>query len=92
MSNRREREKQPHVPLEDFIHARKGCSKGEEEVEIHNPVLIEWIRESAQRTELLASVCTGALLLAQAGLSSGKKATTHWRIRTGSNVTTLLYR
>lgn len=31
-----------------------------------------------QQVELMASVCTGAFLLAKAGLLSGKKTTTHW--------------
>jgi transcriptional regulator GlxA family with amidase domain len=43
-----------------------------------NPRLVEWIRKTSQGTELTASVCTGAFLLAKAGLLTGKPATTHW--------------
>lgn len=45
--------------------------------EIHNSKLIDWIREQATQTELLLSVCTGALLLAEAGLLNGLDVTTH---------------
>ena len=51
---------------------------GAEEIEIYNESLLSWITEKAQQVEILASVCTGALLLAQAGFLKGKKATTHW--------------
>jgi transcriptional regulator GlxA family with amidase domain len=39
--------------------------------------LIAWIADMASKVELLLSVCTGALLLAKAGLLAGKRATTH---------------
>tara|TARA_Y100000588_G_scaffold372622_1_gene445384 strand:+ start:288 stop:905 length:618 start_codon:yes stop_codon:yes gene_type:complete len=39
---------------------------------------ISWILDIAERTSLLTSVCTGSLLLAQAGLLKNKRATTHW--------------
>ena len=45
--------------------------------EMHNEVLLEWIAGCAQRAELMLSVCTGALLLAKAGLLEGLTATTH---------------
>ncbi len=44
---------------------------------MNNPVLINWIRDCSQKAELVLSVCTGALLLAKAGLLEGLSATTH---------------
>src|ERR1700693_374812 len=41
--------------------------------------LIDWLRGSIHRTRRLCSVCTGAFLLAEAGLLDGLSATTHWR-------------
>jgi transcriptional regulator GlxA family with amidase domain len=46
----------------------------------HEP-LHEWIREVHQTSEWTTSVCTGALLLAAAGLLDGTRATTHWLAR-----------
>jgi transcriptional regulator GlxA family with amidase domain len=40
--------------------------------------LVAWIREAAGRARRVASVCTGAFLLAAAGLLDGRRATTHW--------------
>ncbi len=45
--------------------------------EMHNTVLIDWIKKCSQKAELVLSVCTGALLLAKAGLLEGLSATTH---------------
>ncbi len=42
-----------------------------------NQAVIEWLQRRASSTPLVLSVCTGALLLAKAGLLAGKSATTH---------------
>jgi transcriptional regulator GlxA family with amidase domain len=47
--------------------------------EIGNQRLLTWIAERATQVETLTSVCTGAMLLGQAGLLDGLRATTHWR-------------
>ena len=43
-----------------------------------NPALVAWLREMSARPRRVASVCSGALLLAAAGLLGGRRATTHW--------------
>jgi transcriptional regulator GlxA family with amidase domain len=47
--------------------------------EIGNQRVLTWIRKRAKEVETLTSVCTGAMLLGQAGLLDGRRATTHWR-------------
>lgn len=41
---------------------------------------ISWIKERAAQVAWTTSVCSGSLVLAQAGLLDGKKATTHWAV------------
>lgn len=40
--------------------------------------LVDWLREAAPHTRRVGSICTGAFLLAHAGLLEGRRATTHW--------------
>lgn len=45
--------------------------------EMHNERAIDWIRAQIPTAEVIFSVCTGALLLARAGLLDGLEVTTH---------------
>lgn len=45
--------------------------------EMHNPLLLEWVRQRATTAELVLSVCTGSMVLGAAGLLDGLPATTH---------------
>ncbi len=43
-----------------------------------DPALVEWLRARAGDARRVASVCTGAYMLAAAGLLDGRRAVTHW--------------
>jgi transcriptional regulator GlxA family with amidase domain len=45
-----------------------------------DPALVDWVRQRAKDARRVASVCTGAFLLAASGVLDGKRATTHWSL------------
>jgi transcriptional regulator GlxA family with amidase domain len=44
---------------------------------LNQPALLEWLRIKSRTAEIVASICTGALLLGKAGLLDGLRITTH---------------
>lgn len=62
-------------------------------VEVDNPVLIDWLRKTGEGCTWVTSVCTGSLLLHEAGLARGRRVTTHWafvpQLRERGDVTVL---
>lgn len=70
----------PHVTLEnaavDILIVPGGW--GTREL-VTNQKVLDWLVQQAGQVKTLASVCTGSMVLAQAGLLNGLEATTHWR-------------
>ncbi|THF65272.1 DJ-1/PfpI family protein [Pseudothauera rhizosphaerae] len=48
------------------------------DAEVDDPGLVAWVASQSRAAALTASVCTGAFILARAGLLTDKAATTHW--------------
>ena len=71
------------LPLSDFADEEidtiivPGSPHIEQVIE-HSGLLIAWLREAAKKARRTTSVCSGAFVLAQAGLLDGRRAATHW--------------
>ena len=71
----------PHYTIEtapkiDILIVPGG--RGADEIEIHNTFLLNWLKEKQNELDTLASICTGAFLLAKAGILNNLEVTTHW--------------
>jgi transcriptional regulator GlxA family with amidase domain len=60
-------------PIDTLMVAGGGVTTAQRDTR-----LIAWLRSAAPRTRRVSSVCTGAFVLARAGLLDGRRATTHW--------------
>ena len=65
----------PDVPGPDVIVVPGGPGQNDQ---MQDGPVHEWLRAADQATTWTTSVCTGSLILAAAGLLTGRRATTHW--------------
>lgn len=74
----------PHCAIKDVAHAdlillpTTGLELDGQLARHH--ALYSWLRQWHERGAYIASVCTGAAFLAEAGLLAGRRATTHWAV------------
>ena len=66
-------------PIDTLLVA--GCM-GPRELR-YEPGFLEWLRAQCARSRRFGSICTGAFVLAKAGLLDGRRATTHWSWASG---------
>jgi putative intracellular protease/amidase len=65
----------PDVPHPDIIVVPGGPGQ---DSQMQDGLVHEWLRTADQTSVWTTSVCTGSLILAAAGLLSGRRATSHW--------------
>lgn len=63
------------VPAPDLVIVPGGPGQHQQ---MENENLLGWLRRADEATTWTASVCSGSLLLAAAGLLKGRRATSHW--------------
>jgi len=63
-----------HAPMIDLLFIPGGLGTRKE---VNNQALIQWIQQRADKAEMILSVCTGAALLAKAGVLDDHRATSN---------------
>jgi putative intracellular protease/amidase len=63
------------VPRPDLLLIPGGPG---DEATAADATVLDWVRTAHENTKWTASVCTGSLILAAAGVLAGVEATTHW--------------
>lgn len=63
-----------HHPVIDVLIVVGGVHHDE----MNKSEVLDWIYQQAQHAKIVASVCTGAFLLAKSGLLTTQNVTTHW--------------
>jgi transcriptional regulator GlxA family with amidase domain len=71
---------QPHVSIDRVKHTDLVIISSEDLSVLSDAIkeVVPWLVERFEDGASIASVCTGAFLLAETGLLNGKRATTHW--------------
>lgn len=64
----------PREPLDTILITGRGQN------ELEGTAVVDWLRLAAPHARRIASICGGAMLLAQASLLNGRRATTHWKL------------
>ena len=65
-------------PAFDTLVIPGGYEQRDAEAVLAIPNVTAWLRRSARQSRRVASICTGAIILANLGLLRGRRATTHW--------------
>ena len=74
LADHRLHEIDPREPLDTIMITGRGQNPQE------GVAVVDWLRLAAPHARRIASICGGALLLAQTGLLDGRRATTHWKL------------